>query len=326
MVDYHKSTGSSGTMMIRDTGSVVEFWITSGNGSTFAYDMPWAFVVNGVTSSWREFRYEAGAGYERLSSWTVSTSQTVTFKLGDTDTGGLGGPTNFSVAISRAKIPSPPTTVVLSSITSTSMHATFNDGANNGAAIDSRQIGYGVSPTAVITTVASDRSTDITGLTPGTQYYFWARTHNSLGYSGWAPRATATTLRVPDAPSVVAVTEVQQMSVHAAFTANGNGGSAILEHQIGYGFSATDPQFFVSSNGMVIGALGPGLKYYFWARVRNAVGWGPWSAVSSVTLIAGSHIKVGAVWKRAVPYVRIGGVWKVARPWGKSAGVWKETI
>jgi hypothetical protein len=187
VVDYHKSTGNSGTMRIRDTGSVVEFWITSGNSSTFANDMPWAYVVNGVSSSWREFRYEAGAGYEKLGNWNVSTTQTVTFKLGDTDTSGLGGPTNFSVSINRATVPQAPDPVTFSSVASTSLVASFTDNGNGGAAINARQIGYNKSNTITTATIiSSDGSTSITGLAPGTLYYFWSRVRNARGWSNWS--------------------------------------------------------------------------------------------------------------------------------------------
>lgn len=183
-------------MLIRDDGTYVEYWITAGNSTTFNHNMPWAYVINGTASSWRYYRYEAGSGYEKLGTAKVTTSQTVTFKLGDTGTSGLGGPTTFSVSIKRAKAPSPPSVVTLSSITSNSVHGSFSDGANNGDSIDTRQIGYGTSSSSPQSTVTSDKTTTITGLAPGTKYYFWARTHNSKGWSSWGPRSETTTLSV----------------------------------------------------------------------------------------------------------------------------------
>lgn len=326
MTDYTKSTGSSGTMMIRDTGTYVEFWVTANNSTTYAYQMPWAYVINGVTSGWKEYRYEKGSGYEKVGSWNVTTSQTVTFKLGDTGTSGLGGPTTFSVAINRAKPPNPPSIVTLSSITSNSVYGTFSDGANNGAAIDTRVIGYGTSSTSVQKEVVSDRSTTITGLLPGTTYYFWARTHNAKGWSAWGPRSSTKTLNVPSAPSAPVISGVTPTSAVISWSPPANNGAAIVEYQVGYGTSSTGPSTTVSATASpkTISGLAPGTRYYFWVRARNSVGWGAWSAASSNQTIAGARIQVGGVWKIAVPYVKVNGVWKLARPWARSAGVWKQ--
>lgn len=329
MTDWDKSTGSSGTMRIRDTGTTVEFWISAGSSSTYNHEMPWKYTVNGSTSSWKEYDYQSGAGFERLGSWTITSDQTVTFYLGDTGTSGLGGPTTFSHFIERASAPNAPSTPKVTVLSSTSASATFSDGSNNGASIDSRQLGYSLartSPSYPAVIVSSDGSTSVSGLLPGETYYFWARTHNAKGYSGWSGRASAKTWSVPPAPSSVAISEVTQSSVKAVFNGNGDGGSAILEWQIGYGTDANTPQSFISSSGTsTLTGLSPGQKYYFWARGRNSVGWGPWSAVSSATLIAGAYLKVGSVWKRAVPYVNVNGTWKVAKVWGKVAGSWRES-
>jgi hypothetical protein len=324
VTDYTKSTGSSGTMMIRDTGTYVEFWLKAGS-ATYNYQLPWSYVVNGVTSPTKEFRFEKGGQYQKLGSWNVSTSQTVTFKIGDTGTSGLGGPTTFSQAISRAKAPNPPSAVSLTNVTGTNLLATFSDGANNGAAIDDRQIGFGTSTVSVQHTVSSDRSTTIIGLAPGTTYYFWARTHNSKGWSAWGPRSVTTTLRPPSAPSAPLISGVTPTSANVSWSPPNNGGTAITGYQVGYGTSSTGPTTTVdASSPKTITGLIPGTKYYFWVRAKNSQGWSPWSNSSTNTTVAGARIKVGTVWKVAVPYVKVNGVWKVARPWVRVAGVWKE--
>lgn len=330
MVDYTKDTGSSGEMMIRDTGSVVEFWINSHNSSTFIHELPWGYTVNGSTNNNREYDYSAGAGWEKLDSWTVTTDQTVTFRLFDTGTSGFGGPTTLSATINRAAPPNAPSTPNISNVTSTSVFVTFTDGANNGAAIDFRQIGRNTinnnSGSSGIVKVSSDGSTTITGLTPGKLYYFWAQTHNSKGYSPWSGGRSVTTLRVPDAPDPAIISSPTQTSVVASFTDNGNGGSTILERQILRNTTnTTTGATAVSYTGVTtITGLQPATTYYFWTRVRNSAGWSPYSPVVVQKTIAGAYYKVGDVWKEAVPYVKDGGVWKLARPWVLVAGVWKE--
>lgn len=332
MTDWTMSTGSSGTMMIRDNApgqasGTVEFWLNSNNSTTFNHDLPWGYTVNGVTDNTNQFDYSAGAGWKRLGVWTVTTSQTVTFRLFDTGTSGFGGPTTFSHAISRATVPAAPGAPVIGAISSTTVGITFTDGSNGGASIDSRQIGYGTSSSAPTSTMASDGSDTVSGLTPGTLYYFWARTHNSVGYSAWSGRSQATTYRVPDAPSTPIISSVGPVSVVVSWTPNGDGGTAITGYEVGYGTSSSAPTTTVSATSpKTITGLQPGTKYYFWVRAQNSVGWSPYSASADATTIAGVRIKVGTVWKIAIPYVRDGGVWKLARPYVRTAGVWKETI
>jgi hypothetical protein len=329
MTDYKRSTGSSGTMMIRDYGNTVEFWLTSSSGSTFAHELPWGYTVNGITNNDREFDYSAGAGWARLGSWSVTTDQTVSFRIFDTNTSGFGGPTTLSAFLNRSSAPNPPAISSISSITATSVVVRTTDGLNNGAGIDLRSIAYNeanqITGSTVIT--ATGNTTTVTGLTPGQLYYFFARTHNAKGYSGWSPVKSATTLRVPDAPDAPIVSDATQTSVLVSFTDNGNGGSPITEREIGYGTNTVvGVEHSVTYTGvMTITGLHPGTVYYFWSRARNVVGWGPYSVSRSLKTVAGGSVNVNGVWKDAIPYVKDGGTWKIARPWSRITGVWKQS-
>lgn len=329
MTDYKKDTGSSGTMMIRVGESTIAFMINSNNSSTQC-TIPWGYTVNGTTNNTRETRYDAGDGWIVLGTWTVTTDQTVTFRIQDTGTSGFGGPTSFSVAINRAQAPQPPTQPVLSAVGSTTMNVTFTDNYNGGDAIDARQIGYSKTNTTSsgLTTVSSDRSTTLTGLTPGTTYYVWARNHNSVGWSVWSTVRSAKTLKVGEAPDPVIVSDATQNSVVVSFTDNSNGGTAVLERQIAYStVNTTTGALTVPYTGVrTITGLLPATTYFFWARVRNSVGWGPYSPVVSDRTVAGAYLNVDGVWKEAIPYVKVSGVWKLARPWARIAGAWKETL
>lgn len=328
MTDYTKPTGATGTMLIRDTGTTVEFYLRAGSG-TYNYQLPWAYEVNGVSSGWQSFRFEQGGAWQFLRSWTVTTTQTVLFRLGVSGTAGLGGETWFYQTINRSTTPGAPTPVVLSSITSTSMFATFTDGTNGGVPILNRYIGYGTDGNTPQIEVPSDLTTSITSLLPGTVYYFWAKTHNIHGYGPWSVRSSATTLRVPNPPTPPLLAALSQKSVGVTFSvATDNGGAPILEYNIGYGLVPTGPSSTVVGNPgtqNTIAALNPGTLYYFWVRARNSVGWSAWSNSRNIRTISGARVKVGAVWKEAVPYVKDGGVWKLAQPWSRIMGVWKKT-
>lgn len=93
-----------------------------------------------------------------------------------------------------ARTSSAPMAPVVTSVAQTSLTATFEDGTGGGD-IDSRQLRYGTDPDAVgATVVSSSGFNSISGLTPATTYYLWARTHNAAGYSDWSARTTTRTI------------------------------------------------------------------------------------------------------------------------------------
>lgn len=324
MTDYFKNTGSSGQMLIRDLGITVEFWINSNNGSTWSDHIPWSGTVNG-TSVGGSYSYPAGGGWKKLGGWNVYYNQTVTFNLGNTGTSGFGGPTTFNQFIQRATAPPAPGAVFFDNLTSTSVDTHFYSNGDGGSTIFIWQTGWGTDPDEP-ENFNNTSDTSLSGLTPGTTYYFWGRGQNAQGFGPWSVRSQVTTLRIPDAPSAPVISDVTQVSVVATWTPNGDGGTAITSYQLGYGTNSSAPTTTVTATSpKSVTGLTPGLTYYFWTRAINSVGTGPWSAPTSVKLIAGARVKVGPLWYDAVPYVRSGGVWKVARPWVRVAGEWKQS-
>lgn len=327
MTDYTKTTGTNGTMLIRDTGGDVEFWFQAGHPSDWVNGLDFSYTANGSTTN-KTINYPTGAPWYKIGERSVSSSQTVTFRLvSDTSISGIGGPTTFSHSIPRDAAPDPPTTPRISGVKATSVVASFSDGNNNGDSIDSRQIGYDTdSSGGSKSIVSSDGSTTISGLSSNITYYFWARTHNSEGWSSWSGRSSARTLSVPTAPSAPLLSSVTATSVDVAWSANSDGGSPISAYQIGYGTSSTTPSTTISaSSPQVVSGLTPGTTYYIFVRAKNSVGWSAWSKPTSMRTVAGAYIKVGDTWKLAVPYVNVGGTWKLAETWGRSAGVWKRS-
>lgn len=229
-----------------------------------------------------------------------------------------------------ATVPPYPNLSAAKPISPTQVRVTLYSRGDGGSPILEWQIGYGtngIGPTE--TAAASSGNTVIGGFNSGQSVFFWARVRNAIGWSAWSARRSATTFKGPKAPSAVAFSELTQTSVRTQFTDPANEGIVILERQLGYGLADDAPTIFATPvNGVkIVTNLQAGETYYFWARNRNSVGWGPWSTRSQVNLIAGARVYVvGQGWRRAVPYVNDDGTWKMVQPYIKVAGVWRKTL
>jgi hypothetical protein len=83
---------------------------------------------------------------------------------------------------------------------------------------------------------------------------------------------------VPAPPTMISATPISTTAIHVVFVGNYDGGSPVLEYEIGYGQSPSGPIYTIPSDGTtdVVGFT-TGAHWYFWARGRNALGWSPWS-------------------------------------------------
>lgn len=326
MVDYIKATGNAGEMLIRDLGANIELWIRAKNTTTYAYQMPWSMVINGNFSGNLQHRYNAGSGWNLLTTQYIGYSQNVQFNLGATGTSGLGGPTNFTQYIQRAIVPPAPTTPVLSEVTYTSVKAVFNSqGEGFPPPVREWQLGYGTDLNNVQSYLSSTGTSTVTGLTPGTTYYFWARGRNDTGWGPWSPRsAGVTTQGYPGQMNAPVMSDITQTTAVATYSSTD---TTVTQYQVGWTISSiANPSTSVTANSpATLTGLPPATTLYFRVRARNPGGWGPWSAATVIKTAAGARVKVGAVHKDAVPYVKQGGLWRLASPYVKDLGEWKKS-
>lgn len=183
-----------------------------------------------------------------------------------------------------ATVPAAPKIFSISEFTNTTVTGDADVGTSNGGAtVVQWQLGYGTSTTtpSLFLNLSSTGSATVTGLNPGTTYYFWSRQRNSVGWSAWSPRNSVQTRVVaPDPPGAFYISSYTDTTVTGDADPGSNGGAAIVQWQLGYGDSATDPIFMQDLNsagtGTVTG-LERGKLYYFWSRQRSSVGWSAWS-------------------------------------------------
>lgn len=225
--------------------------------------------------------------------------------------------------------PGTPTAVSIGNATQNSIQYHFDDNPDNGGDPSTRrQVGYGTDPNGpqnYLTDVGNYVTID--GLSRYTDYYVWARAFSAGGWSGWSGRlSTRTRAYVPAPPTPTSCSAQSQTEVNYTFNGNDDGGSSVIEWQIGYGTDPNNVQYTTGSDGgTLIGNLTPGVTWYFWSRGRNVEGWSGWSSRSQATTIAGARVRYNGAWHNAVPYVRYWGTWKLARPYVRTGGVWKKS-
>lgn len=98
---------------------------------------------------------------------------------------------------------------------------------------------------------------------------------------GWATTTFTQHIQrstVPAPPTMLSVYPISSSAIHVNFIGNYDGGSPVVEWQIGYGLSPAGATAFVGSGGSTdIGGFLSGQRVYVWARGRNALGWSGWS-------------------------------------------------
>ena len=136
---------------------------------------------------------------------------------------------------------------------------------------------------------------------------------------------------VPPAPTVNAPNSFTHTSFRTNYAWAGDGGSGVDLYDIHYSNTPGGGQVSLGSldGGQLVNVdpavYPPGTKMYYWVRAHNAVGWGPFNGPQSGTLLPGIRVKVGGVWKNAIPYVKVAGVWKAAVVYIKKSGAWVST-
>lgn len=162
---------------------------------------------------------------------------------------------------------------------------------NNGAAVDDYHIqvasGPSFSGNVVYSDIQEGRTWVVTGLNPGTNYWFHARAHNSAGWGGWSANQVFSTITRP--PGVVPNRSMGDIFATIATmlwdAPSDNGGDALIQYELRYrkvGTStytivntwAEDATFYTATG------LEPGTEYEWLVRVRNMAGYGDFQATT----------------------------------------------
>lgn len=96
------------------------------------------------------------------------------------------GPYSVMATVTLPNVPTAPSQPLLASATASTMDISWSPSSGNGSTVTGYQVGYGTSSSGPTTIVSASSPQTITGLTPGTLYYFWVRAQNAVGYSAWS--------------------------------------------------------------------------------------------------------------------------------------------
>lgn len=187
MTDYTHASGT-GSMQIRDSGDLVEYWFKAGSTSNSWTGLQFQILVNGATVN-KTVNYSTGADWLKIYSSTVSYTQTVTFKLlTATGTTGMGGPTTFAQLINR--VPTPPGTPTVTNPTVNSLDVAWTApdvGPVTGYQIGYSTSGFDTSPTTIVDVSSSPHT--MSNLASGATFWFWIRAKNSVGWGSWSGKS-----------------------------------------------------------------------------------------------------------------------------------------
>lgn len=228
----------------------------------------------------------------------------------------------------KAFPPGTPIAVSVGNETQTSFQYHFDSNGDGGDSNVTWQVGYSTNssgPTSYINNASGYQT--VGGLSRFKTYWVWSRGSNSGGWSAWsAPMSIRTKAYVPAPTTPTSCYATSQTEIFYSFHGNDDGGSGVIEWQIGYGTDPTFVKYTTGSDGSTsISNLRPGTTYYFWSRGRNVEGWSNWSARSQATTISGSRVRYNGAWHQAVPYYRQWSIWNLSQPYVKVNGVWKKT-
>jgi chitodextrinase len=254
-------------------------------------------------------------------SYPLTPGTTYYFSVEAVDTSGNISAMSAVVSAATMAMPSAPTQLVATPLSTTNLGLTWAAGAS-GLPLTEYRIFRGTSPSNLVQVVVNTKTsyTD-SGLTPGTKYYYAVQEEDTSGdLSALSATTSATTVAAPAAPKQLSSTPVSTTNLGLTWVA-GPSGLPIGEYRI---FRGTSP-----SNLSQVGAntktsytdsgLTPGTKYYYATQEEDTSGnLSPLSATVAATtpappaapkqLVATpvSTTKMGLTWVAGASGVPIG--------------------
>ncbi len=266
------------------TSSTVNLaWTVNSNNET-------GFNIYKSTSVSGPFTLDSQVGITTSSASVtdLSPSTTYYFKVAAYNANGASGFTNTANATtdSLPMTPTAPTSLVISSKTSTSITLSWTDNSSNETGFNIYQSTSAVGTFTLATQVSTPGTSGAaTGLTPNTTYYFKINAYNANGVSGFSNMSSGTTdalLAVPADPTNVSIQNITSQSALLVWTDStdetsyqvGTCRSPTVDRATGrlvcasLSFTLT-ATLSANSTGYIFSGLSPGTSYSRFVRAVN---------------------------------------------------------
>jgi hypothetical protein len=202
--------------------------------------------------------------------------------------------TKISNVVTPGILIGPPGNLSTSSVTPTSF--TANWAASNGAAPVVYQLEVNTNSafngTVILSSNENTNSKNVSGLMPGTTYYFRLRANNVTGTSSVSQVGSVTTLPppIPPAPTAPAATSVTANSFTANWQKTGFVDHSYVDVSINSGFTSFVFQNLDAgtSSSLNIAGLSSATTYYFRVRASNRTGTSPNSTTGTQVTAPGA--------------------------------------
>jgi hypothetical protein len=259
------------------------------NGTEFGRKSGTPFLPSGYADNaqrWRVGPWDVWINANSNGYWTGSdTTYPVQMRL---DYGGIDTTPTGNVPLPRiARAPGKPGTPSVTNLAPTSLTLSWAAAARGNDAIDAYQYQYSTSSSfsgATSPVLGVVLTTGVTGLNPGTTYYFRVRAHNDDGWGDWSSTRTVTTL--PSSPPGISVVSAPSGSSATVTLTPPGGVSGVDDYDVERRLAGTTTpvtSYSGTSSAFVATGLSGGVTYQWRARANIDSYTSPWSNWLSVT-------------------------------------------
>ena len=245
--------------------------------------------ANGTTG-WTQIA-TVGSNVVTYTNTGLTSSTTYFYRVRAANAGGTSANTDVVSATTAIAVPSAPSGLSATALSSTEIRLNWTDNSNNETGFEIDRSANGTSGWTQIGTVGANVATfNNTGLTPSTQYFYRVRSVNAGGASANSGTANATTsIAPPAAPSALTTTPLSTTQIRLNWTDNANNESGFQIDRSANGTTGWTQIATVGSNVTTYTNTGltAATTYFYRVRANNSAGVSAnTDVVSGTTLIA----------------------------------------
>jgi titin len=228
----------------------------------------------------------------------LAASTTYYYRVRANNTAGNSAYSNTANATTQAPpltAPTAPTTLNVSSVSSTQINLSWTDNSNNEVSFLVERSPNGTNFTQIASLAANTTTFQNTGLTASTQYWYRVRASNTAGNSAYTNIANATTqappVTIPATPTTLTATAASSTQINLSWTDNANNEVNFLVERSANGTNFTQIAS-LGANTTTYQSTGLTASTQYWYRVRasNTAGNSAYSNTANATTGAVSSL------------------------------------